>query len=437
MKTVFFGVFATAAALLTSSVAPVFAAPTVAKPTATPVAIIEDKSIARASRPRQIVIVVADGLSPQLVSFGNDYIRKSLDQDDATAIQTFQSAAKTVGVGADALSSLKSVLTTAQKNGYKTGLVTSEDVTKIAPLFYDIALDKSSTPDVASAIINAKFDFIAGGGRSHFLPKTATGSTRDDSKDLAKTLTAAGGTAYFSVESLTDGESQGRVLALQNDKVLNHPIDVEQENESSFDDLVSLALTNLSSENAPFVLVVHDGFLARALAAKDTPGVAESYRHLDTIIDDLNTRESDGNGEFGIAVLATGATTTPYVTATKPTEVNDTFFIVSNLALSYAGAGNKLRGADADAIADFASDQYKGWKISSSDKAAIIAGTLDPETAIRASYEPAIAIGFKEIASASSLQLLSVPASDKGVNAIVDVVSQTPLASTQPIESIE
>ena len=142
MKTVFFGVFATAAALLTSSVAPVFAAPTVAKPTATPVAIIEEKPIARASRPRQIVIVVADGLSPQLVSFGNDYIRKSLDQDDATAIQTFQSAAKTVGVGADALSSLKSVLTTAQKNGYKTGLVTSEDVTKIAPLFYDIALDK-------------------------------------------------------------------------------------------------------------------------------------------------------------------------------------------------------------------------------------------------------------------------------------------------------
>ena len=435
MKTVFFGVFATAAALLTSSVAPVFAAPTVAKPTATPVAVIDDKPIARASRPRQIVIVVADGLSPQLISFGNDYIRKSLQQDDATAIQNFQSSAKTVSVGSDALNSLKGVLSTAQKHGYKTGLVTSEDVTKIAPLFYDIALDKSSTPDVASAIINTKFDFIAGGGRSRFLPKATVGSTRDDSKNLAKTLTDAGGTAYFDVESLTEDESKGRVLALQNNGVLNYPLDVEQENESSFDDLVSLALTNLSSENAPFVLVVHDGFLARALAAKDTPGVAESYHHLDTIIDDLNTRESDGNGEFGVAVLAKGATTAPYVTAIKPTEINETFFIVSNLALSYAGAGNKLRGADAEAISDFASDQYKGWKISSSDKAAIIAGTLDPETAIRASYEPAIAIGYKDITSESSLQLLSIPDADKGVHAIVNVISQAPLASTQTTES--
>ena len=226
------------------------------------------------------------------------------------------------------------------------------------------------------------------------------------------------------------------MLALPNDGVLNYPLDVEQENESSFDDLVSLALTNLSSENAPFVLVVHDGFLVRALASRDTPGVAESYRHLDTIVDDLNTRESEGNGEFGVAILATGATTAPYVTATKPIEINDTFFIVSNLALSYKGAGNKLRGADAEAIADFASDQYKGWKVSRADKAAIVAGTLNPETAICASYEPAIAIGFKSIAPESSLYLLSFPDSESGVAAITTVVSQAPLASTPPIESI-
>ena len=209
MKTSSFSVFAVATTLFTTSVAPVFAAPkpvdkTLAKPVATPVAIVEAKPIARAVRPRQIVIVVAESLSPQMVSFGNDYIRKSLNQDEATAIQNFQTSAKTVNVGADSLDSLKGVLTTAQKNGYKTGLVTSEDVTKIAPLFYDIPADTSgdtlSTRDVASALLNAKFDFLAGGGRSHFLPKNAVGSTRDDSKDLAKAIADAGGTAFFSVK---------------------------------------------------------------------------------------------------------------------------------------------------------------------------------------------------------------------------------------------
>jgi hypothetical protein len=374
--------------------------------------------------------VIAEGLSPQLLSFGNDYIRKSLEQEDATALQNFKSQAKTVTADANALDSLKGVLATAKSNGYKTGLVTSSDVTKVAPQFYGI----SAEGDVASALIKAPFDYIAGGGRSHFLPKATAGSTRTDTKDLAKELKIADGTAYFDVESL-DEDSKGKVLSLHSNGNLSYTTDVEQETESGFSDLVAQGLTTLSEGNAPFVLVVHDEFLSRALKAKDTPGLAESYHQLDTLTDDLLTRATDSKGEFGVAVLATAATSAPVVTATTPTDISGTFFIISNLSRSYTGAGAKLKGATVEQITEFATDTYKGWKVSASDKAAIAAGTLNPETAIRASYEPAIAISYKEVTPESALHLLNLPDAESGVASITKVVDTAPLASTLPVES--
>ncbi|HEX8834366.1 MAG TPA: hypothetical protein VF719_09195, partial [Abditibacteriaceae bacterium] len=161
--------------------------------------------------PRQIVLVVAEGLNPQTIELGNAYLKKAYEADDAPSFDQLKVKGKPQNIGADALASFRGLLATAATNGYRTGIVTTGDVTKVAPLFYGISAD---TTDLAGAIVDAKFDFIAGGGRSHFLPQGIAGSTRADAIDLGQKLKAAGGTPYFDVDSL-ENESTGKVLALQ------------------------------------------------------------------------------------------------------------------------------------------------------------------------------------------------------------------------------
>lgn len=62
--------------------------------------------------------------------------------------------------------------------------------------------------------------------------------------------------------------------------------------------------------------------------------------------------------------------------------------------MSYDKAGSTLVGANDEKLTEFATDEYKGWKLSSENRAAILAGTLTPEAAIRDSYEPALQIGY-------------------------------------------
>jgi hypothetical protein len=100
----------------------------------------------------------------------------------------------------------------------------------------------------------------------------------------------AGGSVYFNVESL-DEEAKGRVLALQSDDELSYAIDRDEETQAGFDELVSLAVeTRAVRDNAPFVLVVHDTLLAKALADKDTPAAVEQFHLIDNIVGDLLTR---------------------------------------------------------------------------------------------------------------------------------------------------
>ncbi len=155
-------------------------------------------------------------------------------------------------------------------------------------------------------------------------------------------------------------ESKGKFLALQSDNELSYSLDRDQEKEAAFEELASQVLENLSQDDASYVLVIHDTLIAKALTAKDTPAVVESFHQLDGVVDDLLTRQNDGNGNFAFVVLSRGAAVAPVLTTEKATELSNTFFVLSNLPRTFTGAGQKLRGADEDAITDFATFDYKG-----------------------------------------------------------------------------
>ena len=335
--------------------------------------------------PRQIVLVVAEGLNPQLVDFGTAYVKTAFEQGATVAFDELKAQGKAQPAGAEALAGLKGILKTAAANGYKTGLVTTEDVTKTAPLFFDLPEGEGGAN---SLVQGTTFDIIAGGGRSHFM-------------EAKKAWTDAGNSALFDTEAM-DQELKGKTLALQSDAALGYALDRDPDKEASFAELVTLALQALSADDAPFILVVHDTLLTRALAAKDTPAAMEQYRELDAIIADiLGTREGLEKPEnFGLAVLATGGATVPRFTTELPNERSDAFYILSGLPLSYAKAGLTLEKADEAKLAAFsdpATGKYKGWKLSAENRAALLAGTMTPEAALRASYEPALKISFEPV----------------------------------------
>src|SRR4028118_133659 len=89
--------------------------------------------------PRQMVVVVAEGLSPQVIDMGSSYARTVAQsvtgEEESAAFSEFRAQAKTQAAiadsGAVALESLRGLLKTASANGYRTGPVTTGGVTKL------------------------------------------------------------------------------------------------------------------------------------------------------------------------------------------------------------------------------------------------------------------------------------------------------------------
>lgn len=371
--------------------------------------------------PRQIVLVVAEGVNPATTDFFTTYIKKTYDQGETSGVESLKAKTKTSIAAPAGVNAFAGLLSTAANNGYKTGLVTTGDVTTVAPLFYGWP----AGGDTAKQFVSAKYDFIAGGGRAHFVPQGAPGSLRKDQTDIAKEIKAGGGTAFFDVESLIE-EAKGKVLALQGNGDLSYALDRSDEEEASLNDLVAQALDTLGTEEAPFVLVIHDTLLAKALAARDTPAAAEQFHQLNGIVDTLVDKHEENPQDFALAVLSAGGTTAPRFTTTATNEQNDAYFILSNLGASFTKAGTSLKGANAEALDEFATETYAGWKLPADKRAAIIAGTLNPETVLRASYEPALKIEYAPATPQATVLSLGLPAADDLAQALKSVASTKP-----------
>ncbi|HEX8833205.1 MAG TPA: hypothetical protein VF719_03335 [Abditibacteriaceae bacterium] len=370
--------------------------------------------------PRRMVVVVAEGLGPQVIDFGTAYSKTAYEQGAAVAFDDIKTLAKTQNIEGDAIGSLRGILKTASTNGYKTGLVTTADITTVAPIFYDLpAGDAAATAQ--TLLNNTRFDVLAGGGRAHF--------------GDAKTFADAGNSTLFTVESL-DEEVKGKVLALQSDTALTYGLDRDIEKDAGFAELVTLALQTLNTDEAPFVLVVHDNLLARALAAKDTPAYLSQFREIDGIVADVLGAREENTADFGVAIIGTGGSFAPRFTTELPNERSEAFYIVSQLPLSYGGAGASLNGANDAALTTFATDRYKGWKLSAENRAAILAGQMTPEVAIRTSYEPVLKIAYEPATTGSVAHVIGFDAANGVAGALNAIVSRKPAANAPAVPEL-
>ena len=357
--------------------------------------------------PKQYVIIVAQGVSPQVLDLDRDYLRTAADdQALTTSFDSIMENGQAASVGANAIADMKGLLSLAKTNGYKTGLVTTGDISTVAPMFYNI------DGDTATALANAQaqYDFIGGGGRA------SLATTGDQIK-------AMGGSYLANADDFA-GEVQGRVLSAQAPGELTYALDRDPTAQASLSEMASLAMDKLG--DAPYVLIVHDGLTQKALDARDTPALLEEVRELETITADALSRR-DENPELGIGLIMTGGAVTPrFAAGTSQTEKNNAFFILNNLGSSFTGAGQKLMGADADTIAMFTDPndgEYRAWNVTTLQKQQITAGTINPETALRASYEPVLKMEYAPQATTPTAYAVGIEAGASLVESIKIAVS--------------
>ena len=367
--------------------------------------------------PRQLVIVVSEGLGSQAIDFSTGYVKTAYEEGAAVAFDELKAKAKVLPTGG--VSDLRGLLKTAAANGYKTGLVTTGNVAEVAPLFYDLP-----QANAASTLVrDARFDLLAGGGRADFGPVT-------------KDLTEAGVAAFWDAESL-DADVIGKSLILQSDADLTYVLDRDVEKEAGFAEMATLAMQTLSADDAPFVLVVHDTLAKKAIENRDTPALLEQFRELDGIIADALGFAEGSPGEMGIVLLTTSGTLAPRFSSTVPTEQVSAFYILSELPFSYGRAGQVLQGADDAKLTAFATEEYKGWKLTPESRAEILAGTITPEQAIRASYEPVLKIEYAKVDQPAAAYVWGFEAGGDMAQALKNIVSSKPADKLPPVEEDE
>jgi hypothetical protein len=354
------------------------------------------------------IVIVAEGASPQVLELGRGYLRKAGDDAElSTSFDQLRDTAKPATAGADALTQLSGVLQTAHDNGYATGLVTTGDITKVAPMFYK--LDGDISADLTAK--NAPYEFLAGGGAAGL-------------KGAGAAMQASGGTFVDNSDAL-GGDLKGRVLAVEAPGDLSYAIDRDPATESGLGELASTAIDTLSAGKKPFLLVIHDSLLNKALQSRDTPAMFEQFRELNTLVGDALGRRDD-DATLKVAVLMTGASVTPRFSTNSVDEQNNAFYVASNLQRSFSGAGQTLKGQSVEDIGTFADVEaglYPGWKVSQADKAKIAAGTLDPETALRASYEPILKLDYAATPADASAFVAGFDAPDGLIPALQAMVA--------------
>ncbi len=165
------------------------------------------KSLATGSPPN-IIFLIGDGMGvPQISTayyFGDGEanfsrfkhigFHQSSDlthkiTDSAAGATAFSIGQKTfkraIGVSGDSIPQ-ETIMEYLQKEGYKTGLISLTTITHATPAaFYAHVVDRDMHEEIASQLVDARVDFIAGGGRKYF-------ETREDGRNLFSQLIEMG-----------------------------------------------------------------------------------------------------------------------------------------------------------------------------------------------------------------------------------------------------
>ncbi|EGV62291.1 vacuolar alkaline phosphatase [Yamadazyma tenuis] len=186
---------------------------------------------------KNIIFMVPDGFGPSGLTMARDYRRtqlglandqkytlnldpfiigsirtksnSSLITDSAAAATTYATGFKTYngGISVDSSGTAKTTLMESLKSqGYKTGLVVKSTLTDATPGVWAAHVSKrDKQSQIAEQMLEGGIvDYMSGGGKCYWIPKSETGSCREDDRNLITEAKDRGFT-YFESRSEFDG----------------------------------------------------------------------------------------------------------------------------------------------------------------------------------------------------------------------------------------
>ncbi len=145
----------------------------------------------------------------------------------------------------------KTILEMAEDQGKSTGLVATSTITHATPASYASHIDsRSKQAQIAEQYVTSSVEVLLGGGLEYFIPKSESGSSRDDSRNLVEEFEANGYEFVENAEELNNSDS-GKLLGLFS--MSGMPSEVRT---PTLSEMTSKALDVLSSNDEGFFLMV-------------------------------------------------------------------------------------------------------------------------------------------------------------------------------------
>ena len=242
-----------------------------------------------AARPKNIIILFADGVAPVQWEFGRYTTRALRNTSFATTDIVFRDgvlgllsthsndsmvtdsaaggSAMSIGVkvnnGSVSMppdgSSPRTVMQAAKAAGKRIGLVTTAEIHDATPAAFSVnARNRRDGQAIVDQYYALEPDVLIGGGRDFFLPKGTPGGKRADGRDMVAAFAQKG---YQLARTPAEMKAAGgrRLLALFADEDMNFELDRDPAKEPSTAEMARAALNVLSRDNPNgFVLLVEN-----------------------------------------------------------------------------------------------------------------------------------------------------------------------------------
>lgn len=174
------------------------------------------------------------------------------------------------------------VLEAAKAKGLSTALVTTSRITHATPASYSAHVaDRDLENEIAAQqlgdyVLGRQADILWGGGRRHFLPQNASGSSREDDRNLIEEAQKAGWHVALN-RSTFDGWKEGKKaqlpsLALFTSSHMAYEIDRNATVEPSLTEMAIAALNALKKQNKPFFIMIEGARIDHAAHNNDPVG---------------------------------------------------------------------------------------------------------------------------------------------------------------------
>lgn len=249
------------------------------------------KSLATGSPPN-IIFLIGDGMGvPQISTayyFGDGKanfsrfkhigFHQSSDlthkiTDSAAGATAFSIGQKTykraIGVSGDSIPQ-ETIMEYLQKEGYKTGLISLTTITHATPAaFYAHVVDRDMHEEIASQLVDARVDFIAGGGRKYF-------ETREDGRNLFSQLIEMGYKLDTTQLSESNYESPNAYLLVDE----SMPSKIEGRGDF-LPKATDYALDYFNRMGEPFFLMVEGSYIDWSGHAKNAEMLVEEVEDFD------------------------------------------------------------------------------------------------------------------------------------------------------------